>query len=563
MFTLLIVDDEPLSRVGVASMLDWRSLDVSIVGTSPNGLHAFQAIKDLKPDIVIADVRMPLLDGLSLIERCRAELDGGPEFIVLSGYADFDAARRSLRSSAVDYLVKLELDEAALRASVERAKTAVLGKRKSGLAPGGGAGKADPFAETALTRLLTGYYEESAEARAALERSGIEAGPLSLLVAYFTVSYASSGDLSEDERLRAYCCAVDMVKQLLGRRASVLVVPFDAFSFAALLAFPRPDSAAIGADDSAIGSAIGGANGGAEGAAAAVEDARDLTEKYFGVELRVGLGSARAEPERIPDSYREAMRAAEATSEKEPVLAYDAIREKQDAGDKTDLAARRAAFARAVAERSSEGLRSAAAEAIAELGSVSGSAAPASEVLAACCELAYALLERLEDGEQVLDSFFPEEPEGWRFIFTSHSAARARSWLETAVEGLCARFASAEFKGRNPLVAGVRKYVNENFAEKLTLADVARRFRVSPNHLSSIFKKYGGVGFAEYVAQVKVEKAKALIREGRYKMFEVAQLLGFEDAFYFSKVFKKVAGISPRDFYLSCGPIGRASDGKP
>jgi two-component system response regulator YesN len=94
----------------------------------------------------------------------------------------------------------------------------------------------------------------------------------------------------------------------------------------------------------------------------------------------------------------------------------------------------------------------------------------------------------------------------------------------------------------------VRGYVAKNIRGKLALADVAKIFRVSPNHLSTVFKKCSGIGFNEFVAKAKVEKAKELLLRGGHRMFEIAQTLGFDDAFYFSKVFKRVTGFSPREF---------------
>ncbi|HIT64513.1 MAG TPA: helix-turn-helix transcriptional regulator, partial [Candidatus Ventrimonas merdavium] len=71
---------------------------------------------------------------------------------------------------------------------------------------------------------------------------------------------------------------------------------------------------------------------------------------------------------------------------------------------------------------------------------------------------------------------------------------------------------------------------------------------LSPNYLSALFKKTCNIGFTEYITQKKIARAKALLLEQDYKIYEVAERLGFESAFYFSKVFKKVEGISPRDF---------------
>jgi two-component system response regulator YesN len=411
-------------------MLDWAALDVEIVGSAPNGAAALEAIAELRPDIVVADIRMPLLDGLGLVERCREAPDGGPAFIIVTAYADFDSLRRAMRGSVVDYLVKLELDGESLAAGVEKAKAAVRERRRLGLSSPSPSAPGDPFAETALARLLSGSCEDEARARSCLERSGFSSVGAGYRAALLAAEYANGERLSDEERLRAYCCAVDLFKQVVGREASVAVVPFDTYSFAALV------------------SARGPAAAGAPRYAEILERALDVIEKYFGVLLRAGLGSERGEALGAADSFREASLAARAASGERRIVAFE------------------------------------------DLGGAPGAAA----------------------------------------------AAAARAAIPPP--------------GRNPLVAGVRDYVLENYQLKLSLADVAKRFEVSPNHLSTLFKRYAGVGYADFVARVKVEKAKELISEGRYKMFEVAQLVGFEDAFYFSKVFKRVSGVSPRDYYL-------------
>lgn len=71
---------------------------------------------------------------------------------------------------------------------------------------------------------------------------------------------------------------------------------------------------------------------------------------------------------------------------------------------------------------------------------------------------------------------------------------------------------------------------------------------MSPNYLSQLFKKYNDVGFTDYINQMKIAKAKELMTESTLKVYEIADQLGFESSFYFSKVFKKVEGCSPRDY---------------
>ena len=93
-----------------------------------------------------------------------------------------------------------------------------------------------------------------------------------------------------------------------------------------------------------------------------------------------------------------------------------------------------------------------------------------------------------------------------------------------------------------------KKYIIQHIREKLTLNDVAEAFCISPNYLSVLFSKYNDIGFSDFINQNKIEAAKKMMRDGDYKIYEISDLLGFESAFYFSRVFKKVTGSSPRDY---------------
>jgi two-component system response regulator YesN len=98
------------------------------------------------------------------------------------------------------------------------------------------------------------------------------------------------------------------------------------------------------------------------------------------------------------------------------------------------------------------------------------------------------------------------------------------------------------------VVENVKKYIKEHITQKLSLNDIAALYGISPNYLSALFKKYNNCGYSEYITEQKIAKAKRMLTEDNMKVYEVADALGFESAFYFSKVFKKVAGISPSEY---------------
>ena len=96
---------------------------------------------------------------------------------------------------------------------------------------------------------------------------------------------------------------------------------------------------------------------------------------------------------------------------------------------------------------------------------------------------------------------------------------------------------------RAQVVAQVQQYIRAHLAEKLTLNDVAAVFNFSPNYLSQLFAQNSERGFVEYVTT-----AKELMAATDLKIYEVSSRVGFDSAFYFSKVFKKLEGASPREY---------------
>lgn len=98
-------------------------------------------------------------------------------------------------------------------------------------------------------------------------------------------------------------------------------------------------------------------------------------------------------------------------------------------------------------------------------------------------------------------------------------------------------------------VEKIIEYMRHNIDNKLTLADLSKLVQLSPAYLSRVFKETTGYSVIELFNKIKVDKAKELIIEGDKKIKEVAQILGFTDEFYFSRIFKRIEGLSPSEYY--------------
>ncbi|PFO09731.1 DNA-binding response regulator [Bacillus sp. AFS076308] len=102
---VLLADDEKIIVEGISSLVDWKALDTELVATARNGIEAYEKIVALKPDIVISDIRMPGMDGLSLVSKVNEEFPT-IKFIILSGFSEFEYARKAMHYGVKNYLLK-------------------------------------------------------------------------------------------------------------------------------------------------------------------------------------------------------------------------------------------------------------------------------------------------------------------------------------------------------------------------------------------------------------------------------------------------------------------------
>jgi two-component system response regulator YesN len=103
-FNVLLVDDEPHALDGLLIAVDWGRLGFRIAGTCRDGEEAMRHIRREPPDLVVTDVRMPVMDGLALIEEAQRSGHGDILFVIASGYHDFEYAARAVRLGVSHYL---------------------------------------------------------------------------------------------------------------------------------------------------------------------------------------------------------------------------------------------------------------------------------------------------------------------------------------------------------------------------------------------------------------------------------------------------------------------------
>ncbi|MGN1018815.1 MAG: response regulator [Aristaeellaceae bacterium] len=172
-YRVMVVDDEPIVREAIASLIPWEKHQISIVKTAAHAVEALDYLRKNDVELMLVDVCLPVMDGLELIRQVR-QMDRGIEFVVISGYSDFSYAQQAVRLGVRDYILK-PVDEASLLAVLKAGRDAWEQKRLMRQLQQGGMSL--PMPETTgarhhsptVTRLLAIVEEEIANEQLSLK----------------------------------------------------------------------------------------------------------------------------------------------------------------------------------------------------------------------------------------------------------------------------------------------------------------------------------------------------------------------------------------------------------
>ena len=508
-YRILIVDDEVIILSGIKHILQWEEENAEVVGTARNGEEALSLIGTLSPDIVISDLKMPTMDGLELLKRTAKE---HPEivFIILTNLEEFRLAKEAIRYNAIEYLLKTELDEDTIRSALRKAEEE-SDKRKTAIE----AAVSDALDEKRGERMIASLLQMRSIPRRALSEIGRDGtlssyAILSILIAYPAPTLAKDWKNEDYEKLFEW--EGDIIGKILptylGRTFRIEPLSTKGNGFIYLI----PD---INEETwSGVLSRITGRIENASRMVTGLETTVLSTAVHHGEEE---LLEARSEYEDMEDAYYMEKEHPEYTS-----LSLDEVFPKIERDvRKHDAASIKAALSRVMESIGSNDHRKSqmlfAISAI-EAAARSGSGKPNAET--------EALFGRL------------------RFISRRSEALSLLQDITEALQGS----AEAMGKGRSEAIERAREYILSNTEKEIRLKDVAAAAYVSPGYMSALWNRTMGSSLVDFINEAKVERSKELMAGGMYRISDIALKLGYENIYYFSKVFKKVTGETPTGY---------------
>jgi len=153
-----------------------------------------------------------------------------------------------------------------------------------------------------------------------------------------------------------------------------------------------------------------------------------------------------------------------------------------------------------------------------------------------------------EDGVELEDRVHMEFLNSCRSLVSITEAEELKKWLYRFTEKIAALVEEKKDGSYRLVIKKAVEYIENHYNEDLSVKEVAEAVHLNPNYFSHLFKKIRKESFTDYLNRVRVEKAKKLMAENIYKLYEVSDMVGYSDYKYFSSVFKKIVGVSPTEY---------------
>lgn len=534
MLKVFLVEDEIVMREGIKNNISWEEEGFEFVGEASDGELAYPLIQKTQPDILITDIKMPFMDGLELSRLVRQELPD-TKIIILSGYDEFEYAQEAISIGITDYLVK-PIAGAKLLEAVKKVGKLVQEEQQQRLF-------LKTFEQERLENIQLSrqkLFRSLASGKrpvSELLKEGREIG-LDLVADRYNIVLLQ---IFSDHQVEGYSeernAAEQAIEKMTEKMKNILMVELGLEGWGFIIKETDEARSVERTLDEFL------------------EKLQEMIGTYEGIEYFAGVGRAVARLSELNRCFEEANRA----------FAYRYLRtwnqviysEKEPGNASVDENLNLSALNVEKMDRKSveqflkTGLRGEVHHFIDEYFASLGEKNIQSLLLRQYVTMdmyfaAVAMLEQLGyDRAELVHRCGDFQTMTTVFSTVEQTKEYLQGVFESAVD---LREAVSQ-KKYSSLLKDARAYIERNYdQEDISLNKAAASVNLSPNHFSTIFNQETGQTFIEFLTEVRMERAKELLRSTSMKMSEIAFAVGYKDAHYFSYLFKKTQDCTPREY---------------
>lgn len=528
MYKVFLVDDEIVVREGIRDNVSWGATDFTFVGEASDGEMALPLIQEIKPDIVLTDIKMPFMDGLQLSRIIKKSMPW-IKIIILSGHDEFNFAKEAISVGVAEYLLKpinsselvKSLNKVAAQIEHEKEERIRIDRLKDQLKD-----NSELLKEKFLNELSMGLVSSGE----AIEKCG--QFNMSIISRYYMVELIESEikDSKDAEAVHSeYLKLESIMAGIVDGNPDI--IRFKRNMEETVLVFKGESVSAL-----------------EENAYAFAQSIKYEVERNTGTLLTIGIGSARERIQGIAESFGEAEKAKnyKYVFGKNKIIGIRDIKteaapgaeiiklDKINVGDflrygrKSNIQEFLSDYTRCLSEPN---LKSLIYTYYAFMDIVMTASRFVNEIGGSIEELAPEVLH--------LDSVLMNmEYVGNLKELAGQILVKVLDYRDSKIDS---KYGST--------ISKAKEYIGRNFSDpEISLHSVASFVNISPSHFSTIFSQETGTTFIEHLTQVRIKKAMELLKTTRKKSSEIAYGIGYNDPHYFSYLFKKITGHTPKEY---------------
>ena len=498
MYSLLLVDDENLELETLENYFDWSSLGIKVVATAKNGRDALNKALECKPEIIITDIKMPIMDGIEFSRRLR-EKDANAKLIFLSGYNDFDYAKSALDVRAMNYLLK-PIDMNELKEVISRVKDAI---------------EKDKLSLRSLKTLVQNYFkallhEENSEKIDNIINTLISFNIGNFLDAsYYLITFYSKNNIIDF--FKDYVYSIDSFAQIIVDNNTYIIIinsskliNMTIYKFATYL------------------------------------------KKYIHKKINYNIAIVYSEYKTYLKELSSTLKSLSSTEEIIFYAGKNSIINVSDyyksSSPTCDLSS--------IEKELTDSIFTYNKEKVYEV---------IDNYIKLVIEKKYVKVIVLENIFSLLifiwDNFLKQnieiaiklrnKNELWAKLTNCEDINDVKEIILSCVEEIIDYLIKKKTDKNQYIVDICTIYVEKNFYKSITLDDLSKEVYLSPNYISSIFKEKTGETFLEYLTNFRLSKASKLLKDKSLKVHEISNMVGYENVSYFCSIFQKKFGASP------------------
>ncbi|MCT4618228.1 MAG: response regulator [Marinisporobacter sp.] len=513
MIKTLLVDDDFLVRMYLNSVTDWRKHGFEIIGDAQNGEDALEKIEKLRPQFIIMDINMPIMDGIELIKEIKKR-KYECEIVVLSCHDDFEYVKEALKLGANEYLLKSSFDEQDIVKLLEKIRTTISvqedeQKREEELLR-----LADFGSNTIKKEFFLGVIHnhlDDSQIQSIAHKKNIKISVLqtcAIIINFLDQNHNIINNYNEKEELDFYNTFVKMCSEFINSDLKYEIVAISNYKYC--IFFDGKD--------------LENKNG----LNRIAMNIHLMTERYLNINTYIGVSDMCFGKESIKQSYNHALTAVKHSFyEKQNIYYYNQI---------TPFKEEVPAFYDMFIEDMKKYLIKGEFDYFLKK----------SQKLIAAFKKEYTqpklVVKWLKSMDMVLH--IVREEDFYKQIFYIED-------VEKIVLGYREYVYIKPHIGKNIKNKAVQQaihYIGKNFNKPISQSMVAEIANVNPAYLSHLFKQEVGINFSDYLTLCRIEYAKELLEKTNCKIKEVSEKCGFHDNRYFCKIFKKSVGVSPTSY---------------